>query len=101
MQQVSPWDDVHDTLPLRKSLNYDFMITVLFFASLREQLGQRRLELTFTEPLSLKALASILEEQHKVSLSGSLMAINEAYAAADATVTAGDTVAFFPPVSGG
>lgn len=77
-------------------------ITVLFFASLREAVGERRLELSLDEPLSVRQLADRLEGEHaSLSLSGTLCALNEHYVDPSKTVSEGDTVAFFPPVSGG
>lgn len=77
------------------------MIKVLFFASLREQFGQRELSMDLAQPKSVRDLADELESHHNLSLAGALVAVNEAYAAAKDTVKPGDTVAFFPPVSGG
>ncbi len=78
------------------------MITILFFASLREKVKQRQLELDLETSLSVRALADKLEQTHKgLSLSGSLCAINEHYAEPEHLIQPGDTVAFFPPVSGG
>ena len=77
------------------------MIKVLFFASLREQLGERELSMNLAHPKSVRDLADELESHHNLSLAGALVAINEAYAAAKDMVEPGDTVAFFPPVSGG
>lgn len=77
-------------------------ITVLFFASLREAVGKRQLELSFDQPLTVRQLADRLESQHSaLSLTGSLCALNEHYVEPSQTVAEGDTVAFFPPVSGG
>ncbi len=77
-------------------------INVLFFASLREITNTRELSLSLTESLSTRALADKLEHDYAgLSLSGSLCAINEHYANPDDLITEGDTVAFFPPVSGG
>jgi sulfur-carrier protein len=76
-------------------------INILFFASLREKAGRQQ-EVSFDSPLTLRELASRLEQTHTgLSLSGVLCAINEQYADPEAVVNAGDTVAFFPPVSGG
>jgi sulfur-carrier protein len=76
-------------------------ISVLFFATLREKVG-RELEYPLASPLTLRELASNLEKSHAgLSLSGTLCAINEQYADPETLVNAGDTVAFFPPVSGG
>jgi sulfur-carrier protein len=76
-------------------------VNVLFFASLREKAGRQQ-ALSFESPVTLRDLATRLEQSHAgLSLSGTLCAINEHYADPDALVQAGDTVAFFPPVSGG
>ncbi len=77
-------------------------VNVLFFASLREATNTRELSLSLAEPLSTRALAEQLERDFAgLSLSGSLCAINEQYATPDDVLSEGDTVAFFPPVSGG
>jgi molybdopterin converting factor subunit 1 len=76
-------------------------INVLFFASLREKVG-RKLSVPLTSPLTLRELATTLEQTHAgLSLSGTLCAVNEQYADPETPLKAGDTVAFFPPVSGG
>ena len=78
------------------------MITVLFFASLREKINKKQLELTLENALSVRELATRLEQSHPgLSLTGSLCAINEHYAEPEHLIQMGDTVAFFPPVSGG
>ena len=76
-------------------------VTVLFFANLREAAGTRELELDLDAPTTLRQLAERLERSHNVALSGSLCALNEHYAEPESIVGDGDTVAFFPPVSGG
>jgi sulfur-carrier protein len=76
-------------------------INVLFFASLREIAGRQQ-EVLLDSPVTLRELATRLEQTHTgLSLSGTLCAVNEQYADPEAFVSAGDTVAFFPPVSGG
>ena len=75
-------------------------VTVLFFASLREQLG-RQLELPLDAPLTVGELAERLRCDYSAALSGSLCAVNEVYAGPNVIVKPGDTVAFFPPVAGG
>lgn len=63
---------------------------------------QRQLELDLDTPITVRQLADRLEHSHAgLSLSGSLCAINEHYAEPEQMIQAGDTVAFFPPVSGG
>jgi sulfur-carrier protein len=77
-------------------------ITVLLFASLREAVGQRRLTIDVTEDTTIEAVARRLEANYPaLTLSGTLCAINEQYQAPSAVLKAGDTLAFFPPVSGG
>ena len=77
-------------------------VNVLFFASLREATNTRELSLSLELPLSTRALADKLEQDYsELSLKGSLCAINEQYANPDDLIHEGDTVAFFPPVSGG
>ncbi|MGL4609796.1 MAG: MoaD/ThiS family protein [Trueperaceae bacterium] len=76
-------------------------VNILFFANLRERLG-RGLEFPLENPITLRELATRLEQKHTgLSLSGTLCAINEQYADPESLVRGGDTVAFFPPVSGG
>jgi molybdopterin converting factor subunit 1 len=76
-------------------------INVLFFASLREKAGREQ-DVALESPVTLRELAARLEQTHTgLSLSGTLCAINEQYADPETLVSAGDTVAFFPPVSGG
>lgn len=75
---------------------------VLFFASLREVANTRDLELSLDSPLTARDLANHLEARYSgLRLAGALCAINEHYAHPDEPLAEGDTVAFFPPVSGG
>lgn len=77
-------------------------ITVLYFASLREQAGRSEQRLELTPPVSVRELARRLEaEQPGLRLSGALCAVNEHYARPEQPLADGDTVAYFPPVSGG
>lgn len=83
------------------------MIKVLFFASLREQLGCEQLQLETADAGStLSQLMSHLQqkgEQWHVALSqpSLLMAVNQEMARRTTSIKAGDEVAFFPPVTGG
>ena len=75
-------------------------VKVLFFASLSERLNLREVEIeaqlapdaerAFCQATGLSALEP-----------GILVAINQEYAEADASLKDGDEVAFFPPVTGG
>ena len=84
------------------------MIKILYFASLREQLGTGSEELELSSGVTdLNALAGLLS-----SRGGSwsevfdgdqtvMMALNQEAAKGDAPIADGDEVAFFPPVTGG
>jgi molybdopterin synthase sulfur carrier subunit len=83
-------------------------LTVLFFASLREQLGVSREELDLPAGVATAdALRLHLAQRGgawKSSLDGGKllrMAVNQDMAKPAAAIKAGDEVAFFPPVTGG
>ena len=76
------------------------MITIRYFASLREQLGkeQERIE----PKVGMTALDAWKNANDgKMPPDNVLVAINQSYASLNAAVNAGDEVAFFPPVTGG
>ena len=84
------------------------MIRVLFFARLREQLGIERLERPWHQGLlSVADLRAELVREHgaewEAALCGEqvIIARNHTVVEADAPLTDGDEVAFFPPVTGG
>ena len=83
------------------------MITVRFFASLREQLGTSELRFVIHSPLTVATLISQLAVEHgdvwRQSLGAPqlIVAINQQVANREATVADGDEVALFPPVTGG
>jgi molybdopterin synthase sulfur carrier subunit len=75
-------------------------ITVKFFASLREQVGKA------DTTLDSQAVSSVSEVWNLASggqpmPANTLMAVNMDYVDATHSVTEGDEVAFFPPVTGG
>jgi len=83
------------------------MIKLLYFASLRENLGSagESLELP-SDPCSVGALRAHLAARGDAwqvfATSKSLRAaVNQKMVGAEAPVKAGDEVAFFPPVTGG
>ena len=84
------------------------MISVLFFARIREQLGVARMEVEYGE--SVANLAAL--QQHLVGQGGEhwqavlaadnvLRAVNQEAADLIQPLSDGDEVAFFPPVTGG
>jgi len=83
-------------------------VKVLFFASLREQLGTSGEEIELPGGVSTVAgLRSHLSQKNdswrSVLAEGKLIraAVNQDMVQASAPIKAGDEVAFFPPVTGG
>lgn len=80
-------------------------VQVLYFAGVRDALGMDGEQLELPSGVdTVGSLASHLERLHP-ALSGRLdsvrFAVNEEFAAVDAPLHAGDTVAVIPPVAGG
>jgi len=75
------------------------LITVRYFASIREKLGRSE------DRLETAGGETVLGIWQRVSDGplppNTLVAVNQEYATPDARVQAGDEVAFFPPVTGG
>lgn len=76
------------------------MIEILFFANLKEEIGIEKVSIDKSE-ISVLQLRKLLEETYKVSLEGTMAAVNEEYAEDEMIVNSNDIVAFIPPVSGG
>ncbi|WP_111641298.1 molybdopterin converting factor subunit 1 [Marinimicrobium alkaliphilum] len=82
------------------------MITVCFFASLREQLDTDQLILDITEPTTVTEVLTHLRQRDSgwmsaLSSPSLLCAVNHSLVDRTAPVNPGDEVAFFPPVTGG
>lgn len=84
------------------------MITLLYFARLREALGTGREQLAL--PAGVKTLAALRAHlaqrgeawaKEMAAERNLRAAVNQTVVAADAPVVDGDEVAFFPPVTGG
>ena len=80
------------------------MINVLFFARLKDQIGQADLQLA--DDMAGKTLAELQQELIDQGMSALQddsirIALNQNFCNADAIVKAGDEVAFMPPVTGG
>ena len=79
-------------------------VQVRLFAVLRDSLGRSELEMELPEGATLEDVWRHLVKEHPAlaprrrSLAA---AVNRRYAAFDASLAAGDEVAFIPPVSGG
>lgn len=77
-------------------------IQLLLFASYRDQVGQRELRLELPSSTTVRQVADQLQAEYPdLSLKGALCALNEQYVSPEQEVKGGDTLAFFPPVSGG
>lgn len=75
-------------------------IKVLFFASLREQLGKDEHIITTDQALSLNDCWKQASNNADMP-DNTLCAINMEYVKANSLANDGDEVAFFPPVTGG
>ena len=76
-------------------------ITVKFFASLREELGQAETEITnAVQGMTVTQVWEQSTNSHPLP-ENLLSAINQEYADLSRYVQDGDEVAFFPPVTGG
>ena len=82
-------------------------VKVVFFASLREELGVNSVDLEISDSSSLSSLISQLADQHSAEWLAILtavnirIAVNQNIISEDIGVIDGDEVAFFPPVTGG
>ncbi len=80
------------------------VITLLFFAGLRDRAKTQRAELDVPEGMTVAALKmAIIQKYPAVAplLPNALISVNQAYAFDTDVIPAGAEVALFPPVSGG
>jgi molybdopterin synthase sulfur carrier subunit len=83
------------------------MITVLFFAKYREQLGTSHMTLDLASATTVSALKKRLVEQGGddwaavLFADNTLCAVNQTVASPAKLIADGDEVAFYPPVTGG
>lgn len=84
------------------------MLTVRFFASLREQLGTGELQLAWDPQWArVQDLIAALGREHgprwqeQLAVPSLIVARNHTVAARDSAIADGDEIAFYPPVSGG
>lgn len=77
------------------------MNQLLFFAELREKVGEDRLEMD-VKGKSVKEVKELLSSTYSLNkIEEAMVAINEEFALKDSIIEDGDTIAFIPPVSGG
>ncbi len=84
------------------------MVTVHYFASIREKLGLPSEEVELpTQVDTVNALVALLIERHGsnweavLKTSSVLVAVNQSVASFTSSIKNGDEIAFFPPVTGG
>lgn len=79
-------------------------IKLLFFATLRDRVGTKSMELDIPADLTVQGLKAKLSSEYpslKESMSSVLTTINREYAFDDAVIPQDAELAMFPPVSGG
>ena len=79
-------------------------VKALFFATLRERVGFRSLELQIPPQTNVAGLKTLLIEKFPVLkgvMGHVLISLNQEYALDDAVIPDKAEIAFFPPVSGG
>lgn len=79
-------------------------VKLLFFATLRERMGVKSLDLDIPADLTIQGLKDKLSEEHpkvKESLKSVLVTINREYAFNEAIIPSNAEIGMFPPVSGG
>jgi len=83
------------------------MLNILFFARLREQLGQAAMTLEMPDtPCSVEDLTKLLIEQNpdwqNLLYDGSVLtSVNQQMVNGEHLLSDGDEIAYFPPVTGG
>jgi len=79
-------------------------IKLMFFATIRDRIGVKTLEMDIPVDLTIQGLKEKLSSEHpdvKESLKSVLVTINREYAFNEAVIPADAEIGMFPPVSGG
>jgi molybdopterin converting factor subunit 1 len=79
-------------------------IKILFFATLRDRVGTKFIELEVPKEMTVQALKDKLAGDYpglKESMKMVLVSVNKEYASNESAVPQNAEVALFPPVSGG
>jgi molybdopterin converting factor subunit 1 len=82
------------------------MISIKYFANLKEVAGKESEELTASDGMNLEDLCLQLEKSQSqivemIRQKNVMVAINQEMATMDSTIKDGDEIAFLPPFSGG
>ena len=79
-------------------------ISILFFATMRDHIGERKLSLEIPHNSQVRDLKSILAERYPNAIGAieaTLVSINRDYAFEEDIIPSGAEIAMFPHVSGG
>jgi sulfur-carrier protein len=76
------------------------MNKILFFAHLRDTVGQDSIEFN-ADGITVSDLKQQIAEKYNLQVDAVMVSINEEFAADSDNIQEGDTIAFIPPVSGG
>jgi len=80
------------------------VVTISFFAAIRERIGTPSIQFDASQAANVSQVINRLIETYPVLEEfqySMLVAVNDSYAKPETPVQSGDTIALFPPVSGG
>jgi len=79
-------------------------ISILFFATLRDLTGERKIIKTVPTNMSISGLKELLVSEYpslRIIMNSVIVAMNHEFAFDEAVIVANAEIALFPPVSGG
>lgn len=79
-------------------------IQIMLFATLKDKIGASKLNFDHPTPSTVAAIKVALSQRYPAAarnIETAIAAVNEEFAESDTPIQAGDTLALFPPVSGG
>lgn len=85
-------------------MNKPIQLSIRFFATLRDSVGKKQIEINLDAPATVNDLLHELRKtypSHEAALNNAVVAVNEEFAFTQDPLQDGDEVALFPPVSGG
>jgi len=76
-------------------------VSVKYFASLRELMGEASAVIDIDDSVSVSDLWQSITESKNIEFDHVMMAVNMEYVKPEHLLKSGDEIAFFPPVTGG